>query len=42
MAYSEDTAQRVRGLLAGQPGLSEKKMFGGLCFMVSETWPAAC
>ena len=35
MAYSEDTAQRVRGLLAGQPGLSEKRMFGGLCFMVS-------
>ena len=35
MAYSEDTAQRVRGLLAGEPGLSERKMFGGLCFMVS-------
>ena len=35
MAYNEDTAQRVRDLLAGEPGISEKKMFGGLCIMAS-------
>ena len=35
MAYNEDTALRVRDLLAGEPSVSEKKMFGGLCFMVS-------
>ena len=34
MAYDESTAARVRQVLAGQPGLTEKKMMGGLCFMV--------
>jgi len=34
MAYDESTAARVRQVLAGQPGLVEKKMMGGLCFMV--------
>ena len=34
MAYDESTAARVRQVLAGQAGLAEKKMMGGLCFMV--------
>ena len=35
MAYNEDTASRVRELLAGEPGAFEKKMFGGLSFIIS-------
>ncbi|HEY2803713.1 MAG TPA: TfoX/Sxy family protein [Actinomycetota bacterium] len=34
MAYDEDLADRIRELLAGQRGLTEKKMFGGLAFMI--------
>ena len=34
MAYDEDLAGRIRGLTAGEAGLSEKKMFGGLAFLV--------
>jgi TfoX/Sxy family transcriptional regulator of competence genes len=34
MAYDEELAARVRGLLGGQAGLTEKKMFGGLAFLV--------
>jgi TfoX/Sxy family transcriptional regulator of competence genes len=37
MAYDEDTAARVRKFLAGQRYVSEKKMMGGLCFMVNNT-----
>jgi TfoX/Sxy family transcriptional regulator of competence genes len=33
MAFDEALADRVRDLLAGQP-VEEKKMFGGLCFLV--------
>lgn len=33
MAYSEEIAERVRELLAGEDGYDEKKMFGGLCFL---------
>jgi TfoX/Sxy family transcriptional regulator of competence genes len=33
VAYDERLAARVRDLLAGDPGLSERKMFGGLAFM---------
>ena len=32
MAYSEQLAERVRGLLGGSEGMFERKMFGGLCF----------
>ena len=35
MAYDEDLANRIRELLAGESGVSEKKMFGGLAFLVS-------
>jgi TfoX/Sxy family transcriptional regulator of competence genes len=34
MAYDAELAERIRGLVAGEPGLTEKKMFGGLGFMV--------
>lgn len=34
MAYDEALAERIRELLDGEPGVSEKKMFGGLAFLV--------
>jgi TfoX/Sxy family transcriptional regulator of competence genes len=34
MAYDEATAGRVRKLLSRRPDVTEKKMMGGLCFMV--------
>jgi len=34
MAYDEALADRIRALLEGAPLLTEKKMFGGLGFMV--------
>jgi hypothetical protein len=34
MAYDEELAARIRFLVEGEPGLSEKKMFGGLAFLV--------
>jgi TfoX/Sxy family transcriptional regulator of competence genes len=34
MAYDEDLAARIRELLAGQAGLTEQKMFGGLAFLI--------
>jgi TfoX/Sxy family transcriptional regulator of competence genes len=35
MAYDEDLAGRVRELIAAEPGLTEKKMFGGLAFLLN-------
>jgi len=35
MSYDEKTADRVRRILSTRGGFIEKKMFGGLCFMVS-------
>jgi hypothetical protein len=34
VAYDEVLAARVRSALAGVPDLSEKKMFGGLAFLI--------
>ena len=34
MALDEELNQRLRDLLDGLPGLSEKRMMGGLCFLV--------
>jgi TfoX/Sxy family transcriptional regulator of competence genes len=34
MAYDEALAARIREFLEGEPGVSEKKMFGGLAFLV--------
>ena len=35
MAYDEQTAGRVRKLLSVRPDVVEKKIMGGLCFMVT-------
>lgn len=37
MAFDEALAERVRGVLHGRGDVEEKKMFGGLCFMVAGT-----
>lgn len=34
MAYDEDLAERVRELMAMTAGVDEKRMFGGLAFLV--------
>ena len=34
MAYDEELADRIRDLVAGEAGLTEKKMFGGLAFLI--------
>ena len=34
MAYDDELAERIRELLAGEPGVTEQRMFGGLGFMV--------
>ena len=35
MTYDEDLAHRIRAVLAGQAGVTEKRMFGGLGFLVN-------
>jgi hypothetical protein len=35
MAFDEQLAQRVRGLLDGQPDVTERKIFGGIAFLVA-------
>lgn len=35
MAYDEDLARRIRGLLADERHVVEKPMFGGLAFLVA-------
>ena len=35
MAYDESLVDRVRAVLQSRKGVTEKKMFGGLCFMVN-------
>ena len=34
MPYDEDLANRIRALIADAPGVTERKMFGGLAFLV--------
>jgi hypothetical protein len=34
MAYDEELADRIRALVASERGLSEKKMFGGIAFLL--------
>jgi hypothetical protein len=34
VAYDEELANRIRELLAGESDLTEKKMFGGLAFLI--------
>src|SRR5689334_622600 len=33
MAYDEELAARIRELVAGERGITEKRMFGGLAFL---------
>lgn len=35
MAYDEDLADRIRLIMGGMPGVTERKMFGGIAFMVN-------
>jgi TfoX/Sxy family transcriptional regulator of competence genes len=35
LAFSESLAARTRDALARESGITEKKMFGGLCFLLS-------
>ena len=35
MAYSEEFADRIRDVIGGRSGVSERKMFGGIAFMVN-------
>ena len=35
MAYDVELADRIRALVAGEPGLTEQRMFGGLAFLVN-------
>ncbi len=35
MAFDEELADRVRSVLCDVPGVTERKMFGGIAFMVS-------
>jgi hypothetical protein len=34
MAYDEDLADRIRELVADEPGIAEQRMFGGLAFLI--------
>jgi hypothetical protein len=34
MAYDDELAHRIREAVQGEPGLSEKRMFGGLAFLI--------
>lgn len=35
MAYDEELALRIRHVIEGEAGLTEKKMFGGLAFLIA-------
>lgn len=37
MPYDQVLAQRIRAVLDGEPGITEKRMFGGLAFLVDGT-----
>jgi hypothetical protein len=34
MAYDEELANRIREVVRAEPGLAEKRMFGGLSFLI--------
>lgn len=42
MAYDEDLADRIRAVIGGEPGLGEKRMFGGLAFLIDGNLATAC
>jgi TfoX/Sxy family transcriptional regulator of competence genes len=35
VAYDEDLANRIREIVQDEPGLTEKRMFGGLAFLIN-------
>jgi TfoX/Sxy family transcriptional regulator of competence genes len=35
MAYDEDLANRLRELVLGEEGVTERRMFGGLAFLIN-------
>ncbi len=35
MAYSEELADRIRDVIGGRSGVSERKMFGGVAWMIN-------
>jgi len=35
VAYNERLADRIRGIVGDGPGLTERKMFGGIAFMLN-------
>jgi hypothetical protein len=35
MAYDEELAERIRGLVKDERGLTEQRMFGGLAFLIN-------
>ncbi|HET9729554.1 MAG TPA: TfoX/Sxy family protein [Acidimicrobiia bacterium] len=35
MAYDEELADRIRAMVSAERGVTEKKMFGGLAFLVN-------
>lgn len=35
MAYDEELANRIREVVQDEPGLTEKRMFGGLAFLIN-------
>jgi TfoX/Sxy family transcriptional regulator of competence genes len=35
VAYDEDLADRIRELLSGERGIEEKRVFGGLAFLIN-------
>ncbi len=41
MAYDEALAARLRKILRGQRGLAEKRMFGGLAFLINGNMAAS-
>ena len=41
MAYDEELADRIRALTAGDPDLTEQRMFGGMAFLVGGSMAVA-
>ncbi len=41
MAYDEELANRIREVVAGEAGVTEKRMFGGLAFLVNGNMAAS-
>ena len=41
MTYDEELANRIREVVAGEAGVSEKRMFGGLAFLINGNMAAS-